>query len=242
MYFDVHPIKGKKERVRKAHAAIPEPLPKPPLSFCILGRRRSGKSVLAVNLLLQQYIGVFSETLIISQTAAWDRTYDSLHGKKKVTILDISQHSINNELLDEIWDRQAGRILEDPKDDLLIVFDDCGNLFKSRTLRAQMNRYVQQSRHVGISYIFMCQSILNMTSEQISNCTTWAIFAQDARALTKISETLATAQMDKDDLAAYIRENTKKKHSFVLINLEAEKDEHVYTAYDPAEKHFLTQV
>ncbi|KAJ3050035.1 hypothetical protein HK097_008985 [Rhizophlyctis rosea] len=236
--FEVQPIKIKKKDSKK-YAHIEPPLPKPPLAVTVLARRRQGKSTVVVNLLMNGgYIKAFSEIIILSETIDNDRTYSPLSKFDNVFVHDIKKHPIDNELLEAIWERQKQRYKEDRNNDLLIVFDDLGNKMKSKEMRAWMNRYAQLSRHPGISYINCVQSILNCTSEQISNTTTWIIFSLDQRALTRVSETLATAEMDRKQLEKYIKVNTEKKHSWIMVNLEAESDDLVYTAYDPVTNSF----
>ena len=105
-----------------------------------------------------------------------------------------------------------------------------------------MNKYFSLSRHIKISFITCVQSILMCTSEQISNTTTWIIFSLDQRALTSVSEALVTAEIDRKELERYIKVNTEKKHSFIMVNLESESDDLVYQAYDPTTNSFLAGI
>lgn len=236
--FEVQPIRVKKKDIKK-YDHIPSPLAKPPLAMTVLARRRQGKSTVVVNLLMNGgYAKAFSQVLILSETIEQDKTYAPLAKYDNVFVHDIKKHPIDNELLEAIWERQKQRFKEDKKNDLLVVFDDLGNKMKSKEMRAWMNRYAQLGRHPGISYINCVQSILNCTSEQISNTTTWIIFSLDQRALTRVSETLATAEMDRKELEQYIKINTEKKHAWIQVNLEAERDDLVYTAYDPTTNTF----
>ena len=235
--FEVRPIPIKRRDTKRYD--IPEILPKPPLAMTIVAPRRSGKSTVVVNLLTNGgYAKAFSEVLILSETIKKDRTYAPLAKFDNVSTHDITKHAIDNELLEAIWNRQKQRFGEDRKNDLLIVFDDTGNKHKGKEMRSWLNRYFQLARHIGISFICCVQSILNCTSEQISNSTEWVIFALDRRQLKRVSETLATSAKDKDELEDYICENTKVKHSWVLINLNAPPDDQVYTAYDPVSNSF----
>src|SRR6478609_2341188 len=236
--FEVQPIKVKKKDIKRYDHIAPQ-LGKPPLATTIVARRRSGKSCLVVNLLMNGgYAKAFTEVLIISETVAQDKTYSVLSKYDNVSVIDIKKHPINNELLEAIWKRQEDRLKQSPKNDLLIVFDDIGNKMKGKEMRAWMNRYFTLARHMKISFICCVQSILMCTSEQISCTTEWIIFALDQRALTRVSETLATAEMDRKELERYIRVNTEKKHSWILVNLEAESDDMVYQAYDPDTNSF----
>ena len=236
--FEVKPIRVKKKDIKK-YDGIPSPLPKPPLAMTVLARRRQGKSTVVVNLLMNGgYAKAFSEIIILSETIDNDKTYAPLSKYENVFVHDIKKHPIDNELLEAIWNRQKERHKEVKNNDLLIVFDDLGNKMKSKEMRQWMNKFAQLSRHPGISYINCVQSILNCTSEQISNGTTWIIFSLDQRALTRVSETLATAEMDRKELEQYIRVNTEKKHSWIMVNLEAESDDLVYTAYNPTTNSF----
>ena len=230
--FSVEPIKFKKKDL-KSYDFIPAPLPKPPLSMLCVASRRSRKSTVIVNLVQQVYAKAFSEVILLSDTIATDKTYAPLSKLDNVTCHDIKKRPIDNELLQMIWERQSERFAKDRKNDLLIVFDDLGTKMKSKDMRAMMNKIAQMSRHVGISYKNIVQSILNVTSEVISNSTEFIIFRLDNRSLTRVSETLATAEKDRKDLADYLKRNTKKKFSWVLINMQAEEDEHVFQVYDP---------
>ena len=236
--FTVLPIKIQKKE-NKRYERIPLPLPKPPLAMTVLARRRQGKSTVVVNLLINGGLAkAFSEVLILSDTIDQDKTYSALKKFDNVTCHDIKKRPIDNSLLQDIWEKQAARKKMEPDADLLIVFDDLGEKGKSRDMRLWMNRYFQLCRHLNISFISCLQSINNCTSEQISNTTTWIIFGLDAKALKKVSEKLATAEKDHKELAQYIQKNTLKKHSWVMINLEAESDELVYTTYDPETNSF----
>ncbi|KAJ3025683.1 hypothetical protein HDV00_012575, partial [Rhizophlyctis rosea] len=99
---------------------------------------------------------------------------------------------------------------------------------RSKDMRLWMNKYAQLGRHPGISYINIVQSILNCTSEQISNSTEIILFRLDNRALMRVSETLATAEKDRKELTEYLKRNTKKKYSWVLINMAAEDDDMIF--------------
>lgn len=236
--FEVRPTLLKKKDI-KLYKSIPDPLPKPPLSVVILASRRSGKSTTCVSLLMNGgYIKAFSEVLLLSETIAHDKTYAPLSKFDNVSVHDISKHPINNELLAAIWHRQNERFKEDKKNDLLVVFDDLGDKMKSKDMRAWMNKYAQLGRHPGISFINIVQSPNNLTSEQWSNATTFIIFALDRKALIKTSEKLATAEKDAREMEDYIRKNTRKKYSWVMVNMSAERDEDVFLAFDPTSNTF----
>ena len=236
--FQVNPVKLPKKDI-KSYDHIHSNLPKPPISMSVCAPRRSGKSSLAVNLLINGgYARSFSEVLILSETAAHDKTYLALKNINNVFVHDVRKHPIDNELLHQIWVRQETRALQDPKNDLLIIFDDLGNKLKSKEMRAQMNKYYQLSRHPKISFIVIIQSLLNATSEQISNSTQWIIFKLDQRALSRAAETLASVLKDRKELESWIKRNTAKKYSWVLINQEAESDDLVYQAFDPVTNTF----
>ncbi|KAJ3051751.1 hypothetical protein HK097_007239 [Rhizophlyctis rosea] len=201
----------------------------------VVSRRRQGKSYLVANLIIQAYAKSFSEILVLSNTIDTDPIYPQALGKiPNVTLFDINKRDIDNDLLKEIWDRQKKRFKEDPKkNDLLIIFDDLGEKFKGREMRKMMNVYFQKSRHPKISFICCVQSINNCTAEQKSNTTQWVVFGLDPDALKKVSLTLATAEKDRYETTDYIVKNTHKKHSWIMIDLEAESDDTVYQAYDP---------
>ena len=125
--FEVKPIRVKKMDLKK-YDGFPSPLPKPPLSMSIVARCRAGKSCLVCSLLINGGMAnSFSEVLIISETVVQDKTYAPLAKFDNVSVHDIKQHPIDNELLEAIWERQKQRIKEDPKNDLFIIFDDIGN-------------------------------------------------------------------------------------------------------------------
>lgn len=238
--FVVNPIKVPKTLVKgKNYDYIPEPLPKPPITCSILAPTRSGKTNLAVNLLVNgHYAKAFSEVLVLSETAAHDKLWYAVKKMPNVTFHDIRKRPIDNELLQDIWDRQEARALKDPNDDLLIILDDLGAKLKSAEMRKQLTKYMQLCRHPKISIIVICQSLLNITGEMITNSKQFIIFQLDQRALNKVSDTLATALKDRKELEAWIKRNTQKRYSWVLINKEAEHDEYVYQAYDPDTKTF----
>ena len=237
--FQVQPIKKKKVSTKQYNKII-SPMAHPPLATLVVAPRRSGKSTLCCNLLVNAgYLKEFSEVLILSETIAQDSTYSELAKYDNVSVHDIRRRPIDNELLEEIWKRQEARFAQDPKkNDLLIVFDDLGTKMKSKELRAMMNKYFQLGRHPGISFIAIVQSILNCTSEQITCATEVIIFRLDQRQLRKVSETLATAEKDRDELESWIRRNTTDKYAWVYIQKEAEHDDQVYLAYNPRTNTF----
>lgn len=230
--FAVKPIKLAQQDERR-YKSIPSPIPKPPLAMCCVAARRNGKSTVIVNLLTQVYAKVFREVIIISQTIAHDSTYAPLSKLKNVSIHDVRKAPIDNELLAQIWARQEQVLLEDPSADLLVVFDDLGSKYRSKDMLSGMKKWSQLSRHPRISYICIAQSLLNFSSEMISNATSWIIFKLNARDLRRCCETLATKMMDRDALSEYISRNTVKPYSWILINLIAARDEDVYNTYDP---------
>ena len=130
--FEVQPI-GIKKKDNSIYDHISTPLAKPPLSMVVLARRRQGKSTVAVNLLMNGgYVKTFREVLIISETIENNKTYQPLSKYDTVSVHDITQHPIDNALLEAIWKRQKRRFQQDRKNDLLIIFDDLGSKTKSR--------------------------------------------------------------------------------------------------------------
>lgn len=151
---------------------------------------------------------------------------------------DIKVAAMDNELLSAIWKRQEAIVKQNPEADLLLVLDDCSNRFKSKEMVSQLKRFYQLSRHVRLSIITCAQSLVNYSTEQIGNASSWIIFRLNQRDLKKVSESLATNLMDKDDLQDFISRNTKEDYSWVMIDLTADDDDKVYQAFDPKSNSF----
>lgn len=235
--FRIKPVAADK-KVQKMYRNVPPGFLKGDIACHITSPRRSGKSSLISSLVSQIYSKVYTEVILLSDTAAFDIQYRPLAACKNVFVHDVTKAPIDNDLLAAIWKRQEEVLKVNPDATLLVILDDVGMRFKSKSMLSMMKKIAQSSRHINLSYFAVAQSCLNYPSEMTSNATSHIMFRMNKRELTKVSELLATKVKDRDELFDWIQRNTVKPYSWVQINLNADSDAEVYLAWDPDTNSF----
>lgn len=221
--FEVKPIKFK-HAVNQNFSMIADGLPKPTrggFACTLLGKRKSGKSNLVCNMILNGgYKKAFNSIVILSPTVFLDRTYTSLHKLDNVLCSD----KVNNETLENILQIQKGRYLSDPKNSsMLLVLDDSGPFFKTKEAKKQVEIYYSTARQYNCSIICCVQSVTMLTSIQFSNSSYWCIWALDNRALKKISNDLS-CHLTPKEFEGLVRKATAKPYDFLFVDMDAESE------------------
>jgi hypothetical protein len=225
MTFVVKPLNNA-TLVQKEYKKIPFPLPQPASKACwvLLSRRRGGKTVMLTNLLALYSKIPGMMCVVYSPSAFLDPNWKACSKMKNVMFSD----RCDNEILQNLMDVQKARYMEDKNNQLLLILDDFGNAFRSKSMRQMLDVIWTTARHCGCGTIASIQSLTMMSSTQITNTSQWCIWACENRMLKKITTELSTAQMEPKQLEALIKDVTKTPYNFVYIDYTQAKEEDVF--------------
>jgi len=137
------------------------------LSMLLIGKRRSGKSFLLVEMLNSAYFKKrFKHVFLFSPTVQLDKTWRSLNNKN-ITFFD----TFKEEEIQDILEMQK-LIHEDDRQEILIILDDFSERLKAKH-NSILNKLATKGRHFKASYIFTSQkynsvpTIIRNNSDQL---------------------------------------------------------------------------
>lgn len=152
----IKPIIKNKENRTKVH----DDLPSPSFFICIVGMRRSGKSVLTQNLISRDdlYGGTFKPENIIIMSPTNDLSDDFAMCKKAQKFSNIAEFG---DITSEVMDTQTDIIKGHGRahcPNVLLVYDDCvdSGLFR---LGGKLETLAMRGRHLNISVIIISQRL-----------------------------------------------------------------------------------
>jgi len=222
---NISPVDYKKRIPKKHYDKLPFPLMQPHYFCTVIGRRKSGKTMCVVRLILDYYKHAFDYIIVVSPTWKTDDTWQALGKLKELKEKVMFTDAIENETIINILERQKQLVMHDPKHSrLLLVIDDCGSSLRGKELRKAVNTCASTLRHFNASCFLMAQSILQLDGVQVTNSTQLLIYAQDQRAIRKISADLCFHKGQKW-FEEFVTECTKEKYSFAFIDTEKDGDE-----------------
>jgi Poxvirus A32 protein len=135
----------------------------------IVGRRGSGKTRYALDLLENEFYQRFDKIVIVSPTFEYDRNYGGRRWVDKVYKINPSKRDLN-EILEKVTDSFKG------KGDTLILLDDCAFDDNVGKRRPALTELAFTSRHYGISIWIVAQKY-NSVSKSFREQLSWlAIF------------------------------------------------------------------
>ena len=122
----------------------------------VIGKRGSGKSYLAIQLLISK-TGLkdkFDDIILISPTMDYDRKWEFLDISEKKKFREFSQ-----ELVDVLFTMFEQKSNKNPDERYLIVFDDCvsSHQFNKRTNYSALNKLAFLGRHINVSMVIISQ-------------------------------------------------------------------------------------
>ncbi len=208
-------------KAAKRDPRIPDNLPTPPLCLTICAKRLSGRTALVCGLLDDIYCKVFDHVVILSDTAAYDSSIQTLAKKtrhKNISIMD----DVSNETIAAIIKTQKESFDSGKKENLLLFIDDSGDAANSASLNKELSKLYSKGRHSGCSLIVAIQAISGqLTRKMKTNTTEWMIFKQSADDMKMISKVLASAFLSEKETFNYLMDVTEERFSFAYIDTRA---------------------
>ena len=151
MSIDQTPQKKKPKKERHNKYDYPGLITDRPFVMILAGMKGSGKSALCVRLLLTSFRYKFEEITIVSPT--FRSQYEHLWSRLSPDGIDVHEA-----LTDQFIDEYLIRVSKNKRPKLLIC-DDLGEEFRKVNQR-KINQLVSNSRHFGLSFIFLHQKIV----------------------------------------------------------------------------------
>ena len=178
----------------------------PPFNMIIVGMTACGKTQYLLEMLEEEYLGVFDYVVLVCPTFSWNKSYTEWLPSKKddcFVPIDCEQEQVNK-VLKIISALYAGT-------STLIVLDDCasGTDVKNRT--SEFVRLAFSARHYGLSVIVITQQLTSIAKPFRENISKLVAFYNTNR---KDMETLM------DD---YIGDATKEEKKQIVENLQRNK-------------------
>lgn len=221
------------EKQGKRHPLVPPDLPSPPFAITILAKRSSGKTALICGMIQDIFARVFSEVIILSNTAAYDQTIEAFSKQtkhKNILIMD----DVSNESISAIVTAQRERLDRGEKKDILIFCDDAGDSAQSKNLALELSKLYTRGRHDRVSLAVSIQSISSQLSRKMkSNSSHWIVYKASADDFKVISRVLASAFATEKETFDYLTTVTAKQYSFAFIDTLAKDAQSMYRYCDP---------
>lgn len=226
--LEIKPLPTKKTNVPLRALMKKKIIPMHPTLSLFIGRVRSGKSVLALNLIKRPEFygpkngaktGYFNQIYVFSPTVYNDDLYGDMD------IPDENKYDDPNaEDLQEILDRQKESIDArgiDKTERVLIIFDDC--LTHAKFLRSKaFKQCIFAQRHYGISAYVMAQSLMSVPRPIRLQCRNLFFFQGSQSEVERISEEYSVCGLNKKKMYDIVDYATKEPYSFLYINMDAE--------------------
>lgn len=201
------------------------PLPTIPFCIYIIGRVKAGKSLLWMNLTLNEnfkYVDQFQVKILISSTAFNDKIVEPVLENYDFVFSEYSE-----DLLDEILD-----IIENDETDnkyLLVLEDIIGNVNFKRTGKIdKLTSLITRYRHIGnesvegkLSLIIVSQEFkyLNVIARQ--NASAYFLMGVSPQSeLKKMSESLSVFGGSEKEFIRLYKESKKKKFDFMYLSID----------------------
>jgi len=200
------------------------PLPQLPFFITIIGSVRAGKSLLWMNLCLNQkfkYRDLFDVKILISSTA-----YNDKMTKPALTEFDFVFSDYSEDLLDEIID-----MIENDETDnkYLVVFEDIiGSVqFKRSGKVDKITSLITKYRHIGngevegkLSIIVVTQYFKHLNAIARLNASAYFLMGNSPNSeLKKMSESLSVFGGSEKEFIKYYNESKKVKFDFMYLNV-----------------------
>ena len=226
----VKPIKGIHENVFKQSQH--EHLPRCPLRGLLCAPSAGGKSVLATNIILEFYKGVFDKVFYFSASADLDPALSPI---RKYCIQELGMdpdkeeclHSkFDLQVLENIIARQRSALKQaklqrlDVLPQVLLIIDDFAD--DPKVARGEMLKTLfVRGRHSGVSTIVMTQKVRLIQPAVRVNASFYIVFRlKNFQDLSSIIEEMS-ALVDKKTVRALYEHATAKPYSFLYVNLQA---------------------
>lgn len=176
----------------------------------IVGTRKSGKTVLLLKKLTNEWKGKFDLVVIVSTT--WTKQAQTKKiGAKNVLIFNKFHPYVFKRLL-EYADEQV----ENGKNvKILLVIDDTASSY--RQMPHELDEIVVRGRHSGISVVILCQRLSQLTTTARSQMDSIDLFALDnPRELKFIYQEFGSSTTLKE-FQELLKEKTKEQYTYFTI-------------------------
>ena len=191
--------------------------------FLDIGKRGSGKSSLALNLLKTHYKKFYDKIFLFSPTGTRDPKFDKLI--KELSKEDQFYDEVSGENIEDLINRieennDMIKEKEKRKAHNLVIFDDCIHMLdKGNTKNSQFNRLITSNRHIGVSIWIMSQKYNTYLSPLVrSNADIIAFFKTDnKKELKTLEDDLNVDEKLFNDIYKFC---CTEPHSFMLINMQ----------------------
>ncbi len=223
--------------IRERIDSLPDPLPKPPFLWVLMGSVRSGKSVFISNAIHRWYgplhgtqhgrsqrpaaARVFSRIVYCSPTVEQD---DSLwHLREPALALDADVAVVSGHRLDDL-DASVEAIVENKmaagpsaREQWLLVLDDCLGLLRLSGPKAFVTHFATRYRHARVSLLISCQQLRALPPTIRANASAYCIWrSANGRERAKLEEEFG--EVVPDFLRLY-DEATAEPYHFLFLDL-----------------------
>lgn len=209
------PVNKVKELEKKDEVECNEQLPQPPFLLTVVAPRKSGKTNLTVDLLLDEskFCHKFDIILI------WSRTFKHDSKWKNISLPEGSTTTEFDELEAEDILRLAEQVAEKTVVNSLWVFDDMitEGIMSPRRMGA-LESIAVRGRHANVSIIIITQQYMALSPAIRNNSTNLVLFRiRNGDELEKVAKENRESLSVKDFLSLY-NYATDKPYSFMHIN------------------------
>ena len=217
--------------------ALPDPLPKPPFLWVLMGSVRSGKSVFISNVIHRWYgplrrpkrlsrgggKPVFSRIVYCSPTVEQDASLWHLRDPALAQALDAEVAVVSGHRLDDL-DASVEAIVENKmaagatrREQWLIVLDDCLGLLRLSGPKAFVTHFATRYRHARVSLLISCQQLRALPPTIRANASAYCIWrSANGRERSKLEEEFG--EVVPDFLRLY-DEATAEPYHFLFLDL-----------------------
>ncbi len=182
--------------------------------MALIGRKGSGKTRLLVDVLTSRtgLMGLFDKVIIVSPTFERQPIFRQRIDGEGVTVYT---EGLTTENLNTIYNK----MMDKPKaENTLIIFDDCADDV-SRTDQKTMNKLVSNSRHLGVSLIFLQQKLTMLsTTVRVQTDIFVGFGATSAREVDALYHEIGI--IPKKDFITLFRTYTQGDYSFFVSSID----------------------
>ncbi|KAJ3165807.1 hypothetical protein HDU87_002891, partial [Geranomyces variabilis] len=179
------------------------------------------------------YCKVFSEVVILSDTAAYDTSVQQLAKTTKHKNISVWD-DVSNASIAAIVKTQKESIDAGEKLPIVLFINDSGDAANSKELNKELSKLYTKGRQSLISITIAIQSISGQLTHKMKGCTTeWIIYKNSADDLKLISKVLASAFLSEKEVCAFLTEVTMAPFSFAFLNTRAKNAREMYRYCDP---------
>jgi len=180
----------------------------------LLGRKGSGKTTLLLDLLRTPggYYHRYKKIYIISAT--YIHQFQKTWSKIDREGLEVYE-SLSDTLLDHIYEECKG-------EPFLVISDDMDESWRKSVDAKKVNKMISNSRHMNLSFVFLCQSVVQLPTIIRRNCDLYILFGAVSYAeIQLIYQEVSTVQ--RKDFSYLFQQASSKPYGFLVISISEGK-------------------